>query len=287
MPRKPPRKPPPPEPPDRSPSESPEPPAPLKFTAAPAPATAPTAAPGTGLSAAELAAALGVSERMVGIYAGREMPSYIGPRGKRRFNLEECREWVRLNVPEPVRGGKAPHRAQAEGTDVPPSLADAPESDAKDRAIAAEVQSLLVAWLVERAVPEEISAAVLLAVNGGKTKSGGLTQTSIRTLKDGLDAERAADKLAQERKLLLLADNVRRAWTGALARLRIRLEELPARMTAAVVDAAPSGLCPEDQVAVRRALEASIRTLLEEISIAEGAVRAHPQLPVAGGGGDA
>ncbi|MGE3175842.1 MAG: hypothetical protein AB7O32_00115 [Vicinamibacterales bacterium] len=259
------------------PPPSPPPPAP------PPPAPPP---PPASLTAAEIGAALGVSERMVGIYAGRGMPSFIGPRGKRRFELEECLEWVRLNAPEPVRGGKTPHRVRGDladspectevtyvGTSSPADSPDLPEGPRKEAAIAAEVQALLVAWLVERAVPEEISAAVLLAVNGGKAKGGGLTLTSIRTLKEGLEAERTADRLAQERKRLLATDDVRRAWTGAIARLRVRIEELPPRLGAAIAADPELALAPEHQLAVRRVLEAGIRGLVEELYHAEGAVR--------------
>lgn len=76
------------------------------------------------LTAAQLASALGISERQVYRLGSEGMPSVpIGARG-RRYDLEECRNWLRESYPclsrerRPVAGRSASASTISEFTDA-------------------------------------------------------------------------------------------------------------------------------------------------------------------------
>ncbi len=202
------------------------------------------------LTDAELSEHLLVSRRQIGSYVQAGMPHEIGPRGKRRFRLDVCREWVARNAPEPVRGGKAPHEKAREAAAVRTPRRSQTEIDDEMRR---------VRGLVDRSDPAEIAAAT----RGASEPQDVLSLAAVRVLREGLQAEREAISLRQERGELVAAASVRAAIMGALSALALKLEELPVRLAHAAVVAA--GVRPDLEGHVRAAMEREIGDLLEDL----------------------
>lgn len=204
----------------------------------------------------QLAAELDVSRRTVGNYAEAGMPHTV-EKGYRRFDLAACRAWVEANKPTPTTGGKRPHEIHAAQNG---HAAERPNHRGRRSKEDVDRDGQTVRRLVDNSDPEEIAAVVRAVADGAP---GALTASAVKTLRDGLQAEREAIKLAQERRDVVPVKDVRAKLLAALLVLGEKLDTLPARLAHAAVGAL--GVTPDREAHVREAIEREMGELLGEL----------------------